>query len=112
MQRIPDNIWEVLVKTIFPAFVTITVAIAVRMEKQRMKAREIVFSYIIGIGAAYLVGQYVHEKTTGGLATILIAVSTLLGKDLFSWFMFRFKLWSVLDSASKSISKKIDSIFK
>lgn len=89
MNRIPDEIWHILTKTILPALVAVTVGLAVKMKQGKITVLNALGSYIIGLGFAFIFGFAVHDNFDTGYANIIIGGIAILGEKLGYWLIFK-----------------------
>lgn len=98
-ERIINNeFWQFVTKIIIPAFITTTITIAIDMKNNVSKVSFLTafMSVIIGVGGAYLMGDYIMEKMQGGQITIAVSVVTLLTEKTFKFFLHKLKVDQIL----------------
>ena len=97
MQRISNEVYIIFIKTIVPAIVGVSIAIAVKMKRKKVTWLSALTSYVIGIGFAFVFGFYIHERFDDSIATIAIANFALVGERIGYWMVFKLKFDRVLD---------------
>lgn len=98
-ERILNNeFWQFMSKIIIPALVTTAVAIAVEVKNDVSKVSwlTILMSIIIGLGGAWLAGDFIMEKFKGGEIPIAVAIVTSVTEKTFKFLLHKFKVDRIL----------------
>lgn len=110
MQRIPEDVYQILTKTIIPALIAVSVGIAVKMKRKKITLLSAFTSYIIGIGFAFIFGFVIHENFEPSTSIILVSTIAITGEKIGYWIIFKFKFDALgdalMDAARSWISKK------
>ena len=108
MYQLPEELWHLIQKTIIPAFIAVTVSIAIQMKHRKMTIISGVLAYVIGVGMAFIFGQEIHEHLDSGAATIMIGTIAITGEKIGYWLIFRFKFDQIGESLIKALKKWIE----
>ena len=100
----PDRIflnsefWQFMTKIIIPSFITTAVAVAIDVKNDISKVSwlTILMSVIIGVSGAYLCGDLIMEKCTGGEIPVAVAVVTSLTEKTFKFLLHKLKVDQIL----------------
>ena len=95
--RLDEEIKSFLVKIIVPAFVAISVKLALESKRQKVSLMHVLTSIVIGIGSAYVSADWVLGNFKSEVVPIVIATITITGEKIGYWLMDRFDLAGVLD---------------
>jgi len=98
MHRIPDDMWQLLTKTIIPALVAVSVGIAVKMKKTRITLLSAFTSYVIGIGFAFIFGFAINEHFEPDTAIMAIGAVAITGEKIGYWIIFTFEFDTIGDA--------------
>lgn len=85
-------------KIIIPALVTTAVAIAIDVKNNITKVSwlTVFMSIIIGLGGAYIMGDFIMENVTVKAVPIAVSGVTLLTEKTFKFFIHKFKIDELL----------------
>lgn len=107
MNRIPDDIWQILTKTILPALVAVTVGLAVKMKHEKITVLNAFGSYVIGLGFAFIFGFAVHENFPTGWANVIIGGIAILGEKFGYWLIFKLDIDEVGQEVVNWLKRKL-----
>lgn len=106
-----NEIYQFIIKIIFPAFIGVGVKLAIEMKKSNTKlsAFNICTSMLIGVSMAYIfsgvVQRIFHETYVPGI----IAVIAMMSEKIGSWLLYTFKVdilvAAIIDTCFSWISK-------
>lgn len=113
MKSFSEEIVNLITKVLIPAFIAVSISLAVEMKKRgRLSFLNIILSYVIGIGFAYLAGFSVYEHLSDGIAIIVIAVVAISGDKLGNWFVYKFRIDDILSALLDALKKWLLKWFK
>jgi hypothetical protein len=104
--KIDEEVKAFLVKIVVPAFVAISVKLALQSQRQRVSFSTIVTSIIIGIGSAYISSSWVLAVFSTESVPIVIATITIMGEKIGYWILDRFDIGTILDGFVRSFFDK------
>jgi len=104
-QILNNEFLKFMTKIIIPATITTAVAIAIDVKNNISKVSwlTIFMSMIIGLGGAYLAGDYIMENLHGGQVTLAVSAVTMLTEKTFKFFLHRLKVDEILQSFFDSL---------
>ena len=92
-----DEIKSFFVKIIIPAFVAVSIKIAINAKTKKVTFAQVIGSFVIGIGSAYIFGDYVMESFTHEWQPMVIAVIAISGDKIGSYFMDRVNVEKIVE---------------
>ena len=92
-QILNNEFLKFMTKIIIPATITTAVAIAIDVKNNISKVSwlTIFMSMIIGLGGAYLAGDYIMENLHGGQVTLAVSAVTMLTEKTFKFVIHKFE---------------------
>lgn len=105
---------ELFVKILLPAFLTVTIGIAVDMKNRKSKISfiNVLLSFIIGVAGPYLMSGLISEIWSGGKFTVAICISALLTEKIVKFIMNELNVDLFLKAFFEYFYLKIKTIFK
>jgi hypothetical protein len=82
---------SLLVKILVPAFVAVSIKLAVQSRKEKLSLFGVIMSIIAGVGCAYLSSGYVTKVCSDEALPIAIAVITITGEKITYWLTYKFQ---------------------
>lgn len=104
--RIDEEIKSFLVKIIVPAFVAISVKLALQSKRQKVSLMNVFTSIVIGIGSAYLSSDWVLATFDSDVVPIVIATVTITAEKIGYWLLDRFDVGGILDGFAKGVVQR------
>ncbi len=108
--RIAEELRSLLVKVIIPSIVAVSIKIAIASRKNQITVFNVVTSFVIGVGVAYLSSGLIISSFSDDWVPLMIALVTISGDKIGSWIIYKLNIdylvdaW--LDALVKSISRK------
>lgn len=91
-EKVDAEMKTFLIKIILPAAVAVSMGIAIRSRKEKVSAFNIIASFIIGIGGAYLTGDIVLSAFAHEYVPLVIGIIALVGEKFAYFFLFTLKV--------------------
>lgn len=106
MKEFSEEIANLFTKILIPAFIAVSVSIAVRIKKfGKISFLNVILAYIIGISTAYLSGFFIYEHLSNGAAIISISVIAISGEKIGYWLVFKLRIDDILSSVLDALKK-------
>src|SRR5690606_12611620 len=90
LEKIPEEIENLLIKIIIPALVAISIKLAVQSRQGKMSLFTTITSIIVGVGCAYLSSGWVLKTFSDETMPIAVGVITIAGEKIAYWLIFKF----------------------
>ena len=112
MKTFWEDFINIVIKTLIPAFVAVSLSIAVQMKRTgTMSWTTAILSYIIGLSCAFLSGFVVHEHLSQGSATLAIGIIAITGEKVGYWLVYTLSLDEALNDFFKWAREKLKRMF-
>ena len=112
MKTFSEEVINLITKTLIPAFVAVSISIAVVVKKKgKVTVLSAFLSYVIGMGLAFIFGPYLIEHLESEVATIVIGLIAMSGEKIGNWLVFTFRIDEFLTILSNLIKAKIEKWF-
>lgn len=98
MEKIGEEIENLLVKVLIPALVAISIKIAIVSRKQSMTVFNVVASIVVGVGCAYLFSGLVMRNFSDDMIPLVIAIITITGEKIGNWIIYRLNVDKLIDA--------------
>ena len=98
MIRLSEEIKELLIKIIIPAFVMVVVKISVQNNRERMSLTNIIASVVSGLGLAYLSSGLILKHFSDEMVTLIAAGVALTAEHIVSIVLYRLN-WDKIGDA-------------
>lgn len=109
MERIPQELKDLLIKIIIPSLVAISIKLALETRKGKLSVFNAITSVVIGVGCAYLSSNWVMHTFSDGKIPIVIACITVVGEKIAYWLIYKFDFDVVGDSLINYMIEKYKS---
>ena len=86
-----------LIKTMLPALMGISIKLAILSRKENITVKQIIISFVCGIGAAYLSAPLILDTVSDHWQPMAIAVMTISGEKIGSYILFRLNVERIFD---------------
>lgn len=103
MNKLPIDISEFFTKILLPAFVGISLKIAVQMKKTRLSILNVVLSFICGISVAYMFSDLIHLHVPSYYQSICIAIVAISGEKIGDFFVNKFRVDDFLGAIMNAV---------
>lgn len=90
LEKIPEELENLLIKIIIPALVAISIKLAVQSREGKMSLFSTIMSIIIGVGCAYISSGWVLKTFSEETMPIAVGVITIAGEKIAYWLIFKF----------------------
>ena len=107
MERLPQDVSELVFKIIIPALVAISLKLAVQSKKIKISFFNGFASVVIGVGSAYITSSWVMESFEDKYVPIVIACITISGEKIAEWLIFKFNFDEIGDGFIDVIINKL-----
>lgn len=107
-----NDIWQFLIKIMFPSFITVGVMTAIDMKNDVSKVSWLTttIALTIGLGGSYLAGDFILAKVSPECVTLAASGVTLITEKTFKFFIHKLKvdtlIMRLIDSVIGSTEKK------
>jgi hypothetical protein len=98
------KIW--LVKILLPSLVAISIKLAIQSKKKSVTWFNVITSFIIGIGSAYLCSDLVISTISHDYVPIAIAIITISGEKIGFWLVYKMNVENILEGLLEKIKNK------
>jgi len=95
-------------KIIIPALVAVSIKLAIASQTTKMSAFNVIGSFVIGVGIAYLCGDLVLSTVDHNYVPLVIGIMTLVGEKLSYFILYKLKV----DELAVSFFEYVISIIK
>lgn len=102
-----DEIKNWAVKIGLPAFVAISIKLAIQSKTMKMSWFIVVTSFVTGVGAAYLFSDLVMSEVSPEYTSAVIAVIAISGEKIGYWLIYRFNIESFVASFLEYLLSKV-----
>lgn len=107
MERIPDDIWEYIMKVIVPSSIATAVKIAVRMQKGRVTLLSGFLSAIISIGMCVLFGFIIYDRMPYSFAFATVGALGIVSDKLLEALMYKINIDGLVDDCFEWFRRKL-----
>jgi len=103
LDKIDEELKTFLLKIILPALVAVSIKLAIQSQRTKMSVFNIITSFIIGVGVAYLTGGVILVAVKPDYVPLVIGVVALVGEKLSYWLLFTLSIDKLAISAMEYI---------
>ncbi len=97
--KIDEELRTFLLKIIIPALVAVSIKLAIMSQRVKISLFNILGSFVIGIGTAYLSGDIILHTVKSDYVPLVISVIALTGEKIAYWLLYSFKVDKLAVSA-------------
>jgi len=97
LKNIPNEWLNFLVKVVLVACVAMSVKIAIQMKKEKVSMLNIILSFVIGVGSAFLSGKWVLRSFDDAVSPIVIGAITIVGEKVGNWLVYTLRVDDLLE---------------
>lgn len=101
-----EEIYNWIFKILIPSIVGAGINVAIVARKKTMSVFNIISSFGIGIGFAYLCSDFVSHHFNEDIVSIVIGAIAMSGEKIGSWIIFKLDLDEVLRTIFEKYYKK------
>jgi len=91
-----------LIKILLPALMGLSVKLAILSRKENITVKQIIISFVCGIGSAYIFAPLVMNDVSDHWLPLVIAVITMSGEKIGSYALYRLNIENVFDFLTKN----------
>ena len=91
-----------LIKILLPALMGLSVKLAILSRKENITVKQIINSFVCGIGSAYIFAPLVMNDVSDHWLPLVIAVITMSGEKIGSYALYRLNIENVFDFLTKN----------
>lgn len=91
-----------LIKILLPALMVLSVKLAILSRKENITVKQIIISFVCGIGSAYIFAPLVMNDVSDHWLPLVIAVITMSGEKIGSYALYRLNIENVFDFLTKN----------
>lgn len=92
LDKVDDELKTFVLKIILPALVAVSIKLAIMSQRTKMSVFNIIGSFVIGVGIAYLTGGLILNSISPNYVPLVIGVVTLVGEKIAYWILFTLKV--------------------
>lgn len=81
-----------IIRVILTSLIAISVKLSIQIKKEKVSVMNAFLSIVIGVGVATLCGNMVIHYFNTYMSTIVIAVITITGEKIATWFIYKLKV--------------------
>lgn len=107
--RIIDEVYQFLFKILIPAFIAVSIKVAIQIKNEGVNYTRIIISFIAGIGCAYFSFPLIETYTSKEYLSIMIGIVAISGEKITEWFVYKFKVDVFLGALADFLLDKIRS---
>ena len=101
-----DELKAFLFKIMIPAFVALSIKIAIMSSKQKVTIFQVVASFVSGVGSAYLFSDMIMESLSDKWIPLAVAVVTISGEKIGYWLIYKFNVEQAMEDVVKRYTRK------
>lgn len=102
-----NELYQIFVKILIPAFVAVTIKLSVTMKKQRLTFQRVIISYIVGAGSSYFLYPFIVQGQLGKYESIAIALLAITSEKMMEFLLFKWNIDSFLTDILNGIKNLI-----
>jgi uncharacterized membrane protein YqaE (UPF0057 family) len=106
-----SDFYQFIIKIILPAFLGISLKVAVQMKRTKLSILNVILSFVTGISAAWMFSGLVHKSVPEDYQSICIAIIAISGEKIGDFLVYKFRvddfLSSIVDAIRQIIIKSI-----
>jgi hypothetical protein len=102
-----DDIKNWAVKIGLPAFVAISIKLAIQSKTMKMSWFVVITSFVTGVGAAYIFSDIVMSEVKPEYTSAVIAMIAISGEKIGYWLIYRFNLENYVTSFLEWLLSKV-----
>jgi hypothetical protein len=106
MEEIQEEMRTLWAKVLIPAFVAISIKIAVASRKNSMTVFNIITSIVIGVGSAYLFSGVILSTFSQDYVPLMIALVTISGEKIGNWIIYKFNIDTFIEALIEKYYRK------
>jgi len=92
LDKLDEEFKNFLLKIIIPALVAVSIKLAIMSQRTKISTFNIIGSFVIGVGVAYLSGGIILETVASNYVPLVIGILTLVGEKFAYWLLFTLKI--------------------
>lgn len=101
--KLDEELRTFLLKIIIPALVAVSIKLAIMSQRVKISVFNILGSFIIGVGTAYLSGDIILHTVDTDYVPLVISIIALTGEKISYWILYSFKIDKIAISALEYI---------
>lgn len=106
MEEIQEEMRTLWAKVLIPAFVAVSIKIAVTSRKNKMTIFNVIASIVTGVGSAYLFSGLILSNFSPDFVPLMIALVTISGEKIGNWLIFKLNIDSLVEALIEKYYKK------
>ena len=87
-----EGFLDAFLKIIFPALAGVSIKLALQMKKEKMKFLQIILSYVIGIGMAWICSPLIRDGVPENYQSVIVAIVAISGEKIAEFIIYK---WDV-----------------
>jgi hypothetical protein len=91
------EIKALFIKILLPALMGLSVKLAILSRKENITVRQVIISFICGIGSAYLFAPWIMDEVTEHWQPLAIAIITISGEKIGSYALYKVNAEKIID---------------
>ncbi len=105
MEKLSEEVQNLLVKIIIPSLVAVSIKIAISSRKTGMTTFNVITSIVIGVGSAYLFSGLIISNFSDDYIPLMIALVTITGEKIGNWIIYRLNIDSFIEALIEKFYK-------
>lgn len=92
LPNIIDQFLALLFKVLIPAFVGISIQIALEMERKKITIKRAAIAILVGVGLAWLCSPVVLRAVGEDFQPLIIAIIAITSNKTMEWLLYKFNI--------------------
>tara|TARA_R110002012_G_scaffold271870_1_gene457185 strand:+ start:133 stop:468 length:336 start_codon:yes stop_codon:yes gene_type:complete len=92
MEEKINEYYEFLVKILLPAFVGVSIKVAIQIKNEGFNYTRIIISFIAGVGCAYFFFPLIENYTQKNYVPLIIGLIAISGERISEWAVYKLKI--------------------
>lgn len=102
-----SDAYQFITKILIPAFVGISLKVAVQMKRTKLSFLNVILSFITGITTAYLFSDLIQAHVPHDYQSVCIGIIAISGEKIGDWLVFKFRIDDFLTAIANTLKEII-----
>ena len=102
-----SDFYQFVTKILIPAFIGISLKVAVQMKRTKLSFLNVVLSFITGICTAWMFSNLIQDNVPINYQSISIAIIAISGEKIGDWIVYKFRIDDFLSAVFEAIKEVI-----
>ena len=85
-----DELQTFFFKIFIPAFVGVSIKVAMQIKKERFNFSRVVLSFITGVGCAYYLYPFIDHEVTDKYMPLIVGIVAISGERIAEYLIYKF----------------------